>query len=631
MTTTSRRYGRAHAARRAWWATRLATTGPVPCTRCRNLVTADDDWHLDHYDDDNPTASAPAHAACNTIAGTKHGAELRAIGAQVVAQNREQNNAAVALPSHSRRNFERDFFSQDDGSLTPRISETPLQDPETDPIGLAPTDRAWDSSRWLDSFREIPDGASWPRFMTAPHPAAVGSYGAEFIQWAERRGGRNLRWWQRLASTRMLEHDESGWLVWLWVLLTTARQVGKSTGFGLLSLWRTEQAERFGEQQLVLLTSKDLPAARELHAWGRSWARAHRGEGFRVREANGQEEVIAPDGSRWAVRGSGSVYSYAANVAAVDECWAVEPAVVDDGIEPTTVEKASPQVQLASTAHRKTTPLFPLRRRQALAELGEPAQTLLLEWSAPRSGDIGDPAMWRLASPYWSPQRQRLLAAKYAAAIIGASDDPLEADAVESFRSQWLNQWPVLAASRAKDEPLLGEGAWAALGELSAPVPDGPLTLAVEDYFGLGSAAAAASLGADGRVFCWGRLFASRADAFGWSAQLAAGHGGSRLLVGASLDGDEAARDLPVVSTEPAGQAQTRVALPLLRQLVTDGRLCHDDGGELTGQVRACRVAKSADGLVVTSRSGRSDLLRAVAWAVEGAVRAPAPLPFFVH
>lgn len=93
-------------------------------------------------------------------------------------------------------------------------------------------------------------------------------------------------------------------LVWLSVLLTTSRQVGKSVLVGDLALWRLEQAERWGEPQLALLTSKDNAAAADVHRPSLAWARAQR---WKVREANGEQEIAAPDGSRWAIRGSGSV------------------------------------------------------------------------------------------------------------------------------------------------------------------------------------------------------------------------------------------------------------------------------------------------------------------------------------
>ena len=42
-------------------------------------------------------------------------------------------------------------------------------------------------------------------------------------------------------------------------------------------------------------------------------------------------------------------------------------------------------------------------------------------------------------------------------------------------------------------------------------------------------------------------------------------------------------------------------------------------------------VVESAGGLTLSSRSGRTDLLRAASWAVAGQVTATDSLPFFVY
>ena len=123
--------------------------------------------------------------------------------------------------------------------------------------GLAAADPRW-RVPWLKGLRRVPGDATWPRLMTVPHPAAVDSFGSEFSSWAEGRTGKALRWWQRLSVARMLEHDDAGLLVWDTVLLSLARQLGKSWLLRELCLWRIEQGDRFGEPQDVLHTGKDL-------------------------------------------------------------------------------------------------------------------------------------------------------------------------------------------------------------------------------------------------------------------------------------------------------------------------------------------------------------------------------------
>jgi hypothetical protein len=516
--------------------------------------------------------------------------------------------------------------------ISPRAGDPSPVESEVDPVTPGPDDSTWDRAEWLTGVREIPPGATWPRVMSAPHPLAVGSYGLDLVGWSRARGVE-LRWWQVLAAIRLLEHDAAGALVWPWWLASTSRQVGKSWLLRELLLWRIHQAERFGEPQLVLHTGKDLPVCREVQRPARAWA--HRQPGYVVREANGLEEIETPDGSRWLVRGRGSVYGYSSSLAVVDEAWKVAPDVVDDGIEPTMAERSSPQLGLVSTAHRLATGLVPERRRAAIEQLVEPRDTLLIEWSASPSLDIGDEAGWRQASPQWTAGRQRLVEAQYRRAREGGrSEDPDEPDPIESFRSQWLNAWPVrrgLVDTRA-GEPLLPDGGWAERADLGATAV-GSLVLAVEDWFGNGAAAAALGRTADGRLLTWGTIVDRRADAFTWAAALAETHPRSRLIVGASLDADPDVLRVPVAARETAGQAQTRLGMPLLRELVATRALVHDGGRDLAEQVDRCRLVESrAGGLSVHVTSGRTDLLRCVVWALLSDSRQAAtpPRPRFV-
>ena len=97
---------------------------------------------------------------------------------------------------------------------------------------------------WLAPYLEVPGDASPPLAMTEVHPLAVCSYGAATcshgwrgvpfrweppaIEWIESRRGIRLRWWQRLAIVRQLEHDAEGRLVWFNVVESGTRRIGKS-------------------------------------------------------------------------------------------------------------------------------------------------------------------------------------------------------------------------------------------------------------------------------------------------------------------------------------------------------------------------------------------------------------------
>jgi hypothetical protein len=287
-----------------------------------------------------------------------------------------------------------------------------------------------------------------------------------------------------------------------------------------------------------------------------------------------------------------------------------------------------------STAHRMCTALVPVRRAALLDRWAIPGgSSLLLEWSAGRGADIADRDAWRQASPHWGNSRARLLTAKCERATGGQSIDPDEDDPVEAFRSQFLNVWPVrriVTSTRA--ELLVDRDAWAQAVDLFAPVPDGPIAVAVEDFYGLGAAAAAAVNLPDGRVLVWGDVFQTRAEAYAWAGFTTGRRTGCAIRAGGSLPESELAEALGP-GVERCGTAQTYAGLPLLRSLVRTGRLCHSGDDAMSSQFGSVRVVPtSSGGLTPAHRGVRADLVKATAWAVQ-AVAEPvaAPLEFFVY
>jgi hypothetical protein len=463
---------------------------------------------------------------------------------------------------------------------------------------------------WLADLLEVPPEATWPRLMSAPHPRAVGSHGRLVEAWSLERRGRPLRWWQRLYARRLLEHDAAGALVWDVALLTVARQVGKTWLLGDLCDWRLHAGkELLGAEQLVLSTGKDVAVVREMQRPHRLRAKRDR-ETYHVREVNGQEEIeLLADGSRWMVRAKEGVYGITASMATVDEAWKVLASVVDDGIEPTTVESEDAQIVLVSTAHRRATALMVGRRARALENLDTGDGPLLLEWSAPPDADLDDRTAWRLASPHWTPKRERLIAQRLEGALAGESDDVDEPDPLTSFRTQWLNQWPAKRLKVTKGEPLVELEAWL---ELRGELVDDPdrIFLAVEDHAGLGAAIAAVVVQPDGRLGLDGWTVATWSDALADLRRLIAGHELVTLVAGASL----LVRLPRGMRAFAATSAFTRSTLPLVRELVATGAIVHDSL-ELEEQIDTVRVTEAIGGLAVVAGI-RSDLLRSASWAL---------------
>jgi hypothetical protein len=296
------------------------------------------------------------------------------------------------------------------------------------------------SCSWVAPFVELPEDASVPLAMSGPHPRAVGSYGAECIEWARREMGITLRWWQALAVTRQLEHDATGALVWREIVETGPRRIGKSVRLRIVALWRLANAERFKETQLAMLVSKDLAVGKEIHRGSWRWAEQ---KGWNVLRLGGAQEVETPTGDRWLLRAPNAAYGYDVGYGQVDESWDVDPQAITDGLEPALLERESPQLHLTSTAHVRASSL--MRRRLTAALRNADENVLLLMWGARPDADWSLEATWRAASPHWSKDRRELMARKYAAALAGQDepefDDP---DPIRGWAAQYLNAWPLL-------------------------------------------------------------------------------------------------------------------------------------------------------------------------------------------
>ena len=492
-----------------------------------------------------------------------------------------------------------------------------------EPLGFDVFDPVWDVA-WLEALREVPDGAVWPRLMSVPHPRAVGSYGVEFVDWVAAHGinaRRPLRWFQVLVSVRLLEHDEAGRLVWEAALVTMARQLGKSWWLRELLWWVIHQAERFGTEQEVLHTGKSLDVCKQVQRPARVHAKGRK-DGYNVREVNGQEEIeVVGDGSRWLVRAKDAVYGFSATVCAVDEAWKVPRSAIDDGVVPTLVEHDPGLLVLISTAHRLSTSLMLQRRAAALEALAEPDNAdLLIEWSAPRAVDLDDAAGWRMASPHWSPRRERAVGKAIAGAMNGETVDPDEPDPLESVRAQWLNQWPLrLTEQRVGGEVLVTERAWASCGKADPDAELEQMWVAVEDNYGVGAAVCAVGLYDDERLEVDGWLVGTRQQALADATALVDEQDvPARILAGVLIPTD--------LDVDRAGSRETRIGLPLVRSLLEAGRVVHDAVPDLDEQIAGVRVREVMGGLALVS-GVRSDLVRAMAWALLAAVvREPVPM-----
>lgn len=470
----------------------------------------------------------------------------------------------------------------------------------------------WDRSaleryEWLRGHLDVPGDASAPLWMSRPHDDAVGSYGDQAIEWIERTQRITLRWWQRLAIVRQLEHREDGSLCHRTVLESAPRRAGKSLRIRGMALWRLAHAHLIGEVQNVVHTGNDLPICREIqrHAW--RWAED---EGWIVARSNGKEAIEAHDGSRWLVRSQSGVYGFDAGLAIVDEAWDVSPDTVSEGLEPAMLERIWAQLHVTSTAHRRASSL--MRGRLSAALAADDSETLLLVWAAPQGADVSDPEVWRAASPHWSEDRARMISSKYAAALAGQDDPEFDdPDPMSGFTSQYLNVWRLKESPTEIGTQVITTEAWSAL---RTETPDGlPAVVAVESHYSDGVSVAMA----------WRDDLSAVVSVVNAADLAQAAHILSTLgyrgtvLVGASLAADPALKGWRV----KACAATSRNAALDLARLASETAVKHDGRTHLTDQVMALRTTPGTDGPRLRS-TGRTDAVKACVWAV-GAARQP--------
>jgi len=591
--------GRAVANVRAYMATKL----PATCGRCLKPVTADQPWVVGHIKSRtaypeltwDPANWQHEHKRCSDQSARQATLERAArFPHQLIPRATEL--AAVSLPVGHRVR---------DGQLS-------LLELEWDPDLMR-------RCPWLAEFADVPDDASPPLAMTPPAPDAVCSYGwsgcthhegAAAVAWIEETQRIRLRWWQRLATVRQLEHRADGSLTWDKLVESGPRRIGKSVRIRGMALWRLAVGPSlFGETQVVMHTGSDIAICRQIQKAAWRWAELY---GWTVRKSNGKEAIETGSADEWLVRAQTAVYGYDVTYGVVDESWDVAPDTVSEGLEPGIMERQSPQLHETSTAHRRATSLMRTEISEALA--GNDPGTLLLLWAAPAGADPGDPGVWRAASPHWSEARRALIARKYEKALNGEQDKELDdPDPMRGFESQYLNRWQ-LKESRVSGQQLTTSEAWRGLVEVA---PDRPAdVVAVEGWFHAGVAIARAwRLGPD-RVLVAATSYDDLTDA----AEALDGWRG-RVLIGASLADDPSWRELRIRTM--SRQGTVRAVVGKLSQLLRDDVLRHTGDAFLSGQVLEVRIMPGVDGPRVRS-TGRADAVKAAVWAVEAARRTAA-------
>lgn len=472
--------------------------------------------------------------------------------------------------------------------------------------GLSWQPEAMRACAWLADFADVPDDANPPLWMSPPHPEAVDSYGADAVAWIEKVERKTLRWWQKLAVAKQLEHREDGSLCWPVVLESASRRSGKSVRIRGVALWRMAMGPSlFGEKQEIVHTGSDIAVCRKAQKEAWRWCLAQE---WAVTKGNGKEAIETPEGDGWYVRAQDATYGWDTTLGLVDEAWDVKPSTIDDGLEPSLLERSSPQLHMTSTAHRRARSTMRSRIIDALTR--DDGETLILIWAAPPGADVSQPEVWRAASPHWTPARLKMIAAKYEKAVAGEvdpeADDP---NPMAGFCAQYLNQWPLRARPVVRGEELVSAEDWSALAVLP-DVETVPVSAAIESWFGRGTSLALAYR-EDDRVIA---SVSGHPDMAGAVESLKASGFRGRTTIGKSLMGDPAVRRI----NRQASTQRTAAAVEDLARFLAEGALHHDGGEHLSTQVLDVRTQPGPDGARVVS-SSRADAVKAAVWALTSA------------
>ena len=570
-------------------------SGNSICPRCGQPITPRQHWDAGHAIDlaKNPNQQKrppeelvrdglirPEHRKCNRAAGARAGNKARGKTKRSFSQtgNRPaQSNAEYPQGYGSRERVATDRalagrgvavadapVVRDDGLVLPRL-ETPAAGLDT--LGGLAAD-------WIDQCGILP-------------------------------GTAVLRAWQRYVLERALEVNPDGSLRWPVVVVTTARQSGKSWLLRALMWWRLHQAERYGEPQQVLSTSNLLNTAVEI--WMPAGRLAVEQYG---REAtafgNGRQCVTLPDTSRWMVQAAGpnTGVGFSLSLAVIDEAWKVARSTAEDSLAPALAEREQPQMWLVSTAGDSGSDLLRSYRDQALADKDGTGQVLLLEWSAPEAAPYDAPDTWRWASPEWSERRHSFLETR-----LTTQDE-------NTFCTQYLNRW-VMAA-----DGWMPPGVWAA-GYSDTDTPDTPPdVVAVERSQDARRLGLVAAWRVGEQVLVRGHITNSTHAAWAkvdeWAPRL--------LLVTPQLGVHYTGKRRPtVVGTQELGRHLVGVG-----RTIADGDVLHSpDDHALNGDVGRAVAVTTETGLRLSEKKspGPTECARALVFAAGELLKPAAPRP----
>jgi len=361
--------------------------------------------------------------------------------------------------------------------------------------------------------------------------------------------------------------------------------------------WVTSEAVRRGDAQTVLLMANKLERTRPMFLQLGRVLEAQFGATSRI--GNNSPAITLPDGSQIVMAAARDNFHGASiDCALVDEVWDISASVLFDALRPSMIARKSPLMAMFSTAGDADSTAMLSIREKALVSIDEGRQGRLYfaEWSPPPGTDPDDRRWWPWANP-----------------ALGTTIDweALEAacEGVDraSFLRAHLNLWITSAAS------WLPIGVWERQ-QTDDPMPAGgvlSVDSSVDDARFVGVRAAASGDGVqvtvefivDTEAQMWEQVDRVMADK------------DVTLLITPGL---ELHVPLPLKRrTEITGYREILKYTPVVRSMITEGRVWHSGSTSLAEHITRAVAVKSQNSIALSSQRspGPIELARCLVWA----------------
>lgn len=438
----------------------------------------------------------------------------------------------------------------------------------------------------------------------------------EFLAFCRVGLGTELDPWQVLLARRALATDPTGALLFRMVILTVARQAGKSHFLRCFVLFMLFS----GRSKFALWTSQSLSVSFNMHRELLKMIRAQPHLERKLARISQRPESASLTLS------NGSMFRIAANNADASRSLSVDLLIVDElrtfkewegwnALYATTAARPNALIVCASNAGDDNSVVLNTFLEQAYAHLDSPMTSLgLFEWSAPPGASIFDDRAIAQAIPALGHGRSTL------AAVHAARETMPES----GFRTEYMNS-RVTAMN-----PAIAQGAWAGCSDKGLKMAGLPLHAGFDVALdGRHSTLAVAARLPDGRIGvrvwqAWdgtapsaalaGAYAASDSASLGW---LGAGPSASLSPVLALLKGQATLT-----------QADSSAACMRLGELVASRGVVHAGDPLLDEQLASAGKVRTGDRWGFTRRgSGHVDAAYAVAYAVRQLELAGKPKP----